>query len=66
MSKSSARDEVVIVRGNEVVRVPGAVWDLIKQCAGQMINDGHHLDYYKTNTKPGVLNLVQPHFRKLP
>ena len=47
MATSTGKNEVVIVLGEKAVRVPAKVWQLFHACAGQMIADGDHFDYYK-------------------
>lgn len=41
------RKEVVVVVDDKVLRIPYRVWSLFVRCAGQMIQDGDHMDAYK-------------------
>jgi phosphopantothenate synthetase len=62
---SKAASEVIIVDGNQAIRVRRKVWDLYKQCAGQMIADGAIYEYYKGNARKDVLDAVFALHRKL-
>lgn len=43
--------EAVIVIGNKLILADIRALDVLLDCAGHMINDGHHLEYYTWEPK---------------
>lgn len=58
-------DLVTVVHGDSVVQVPINQWKLIMNCAGQMIDDNHHLDYFRGKYTVKTLDGVQKFYEKL-
>ncbi len=56
--------DVVIVIDDKAVRVPYQVWRLFRDCAGQMVADGDHFDYYKGNEAKATLQAVSALYDK--
>jgi hypothetical protein len=56
---------VIVTRGEEVIEIPIEVWNLIMDCAGQMIDDNNHFDYYKGRVPKKTLENVSIIYRKI-
>lgn len=39
--------DVVIVVDDKAIRISRRTWEIFHECAGQMLSDGDHFDYYR-------------------
>lgn len=56
--------DVVIVIDDKVVRVSKDVWRTFHDCAGQMIRDGDHFDFYGSSKSKQHLGKVSELYRE--
>lgn len=63
MKKNNA--VIAVVCGDKVAQMSADRWEIIMACAGQMIDDGYHIEYYTGIHSKKVIDSIQENFSKL-